>query len=225
MLSVCGRNAAPLPRKAVFFMLPYVLAVLIGYLLGCSSMAFYMAKLKKVDIRNSGSGNLGASNAMVTMGWAAGVLTALHDIGKSVLAIYICRRLFPDAAYTDLVAGSAAVLGHIFPFYLKFKGGKGLAAYWGMILAVNWKLAIAVAAGIALITLLTDYIAIGSVSAAVFFPAYLAVKRSWIALAIVAAVSLVLICKHKTNFIRIRSGTEIGFRRANSGRDRADGKQ
>ena len=201
-------------------MLPYFAAIIIGYLLGCSSMAFYIAKLKRVDIHRSGTGNLGASNAMVTMGWAAGVLTALHDIGKSVLAVFLCRRLFPDAAWVGLVAGSAAVIGHNYPFYLHFKGGKGLAAYWGMILTVNWKLALAVALGIVVITLIFDYIAIGSVSAAVVFPAYTAWKLGWTAFAIVAVASLVLIGKHKDNFIRIRNGTEVGFRRAKTGKDR-----
>ena len=118
------------------------------------------------------------------------------------------------------MAGSAAVIGHNYPFYLHFKGGKGLAAYWGMILTVNWKLALAVALGIVVITLIFDYIAIGSVSAAVVFPAYTAWKLGWTAFAIVAVASLVLIGKHKDNFIRIRNGTEVGFRRAKTGKDR-----
>ena len=134
--------------------------------------------------------------------------------------VFLCRRLFPDAAWVGLVAGSAAVIGHNYPFYLHFKGGKGLAAYWGMILTVNWKLALAVALGIVVITLIFDYIAIGSVSAAVVFPAYTAWKLGWTAFAIVAVASLVLIGKHKDNFIRIRNGTEVGFRRAKTGKDR-----
>ena len=103
---------------------------------------------------------------------------------------------------------------------MHFKGGKGLAAYWGMILTVNWKLALAVALGIVVITLIFDYIAIGSVSAAVVFPAYTAWKLGWTAFAIVAVASLVLIGKHKDNFIRIRNGTEVGFRRAKTGKYR-----
>ena len=87
-------------------MLPYFAAIIIGYLLGCSSMAFYIAKLKRVDIHRSGTGNLGASNAMVTMGWAAGVLTALHDIGKSVLAVQ--SRPIPASSPGDMPASAMA---------------------------------------------------------------------------------------------------------------------
>lgn len=201
-------------------MFPYIAAILIGYLLGCSSMALYIAKLKKVDIQAKGTGNLGASNAMMLMGWGAGVLTALHDIGKAVLAVWLCSRLFPVAPYAGLVGGVGAVLGHNFPFYLKFKGGKGLAAYFGMVLMTNWKFALCLAVAIALITLITDYIFIGSITAAVVFPVYVAVVVGMTALAIVCVASLVLILKHKDNFIRLKNGTEVGFRRANSGKER-----
>ena len=201
-------------------MLAYIAAILIGYVLGCSNMAFYLGKLKKVDVRHSGSGNLGASNAMMLMGWGAGVLTALHDIGKAALAVWLCRRLFPEADWAGLTAGVGAVLGHNFPFYLKFKGGKGLAAYYGMVLMTNWKFALALAVAIALITLITDYIFIGSVSAAVVFPGYVAYKIGWTAFAIVCVASLALIFKHKENVIRLKNGTEVGFRRANSGKER-----
>ena len=214
MKAFCREKGGPV-------MIPYISALLIGYILGCSSMAFYIAKINKVDIRGGGSGNLGASNAMVLMGWGAGVLTALHDIGKSFLAVFIVRRLFPDMPYIDLVAGVAAVMGHIFPFYLRFKGGKGLAAFWGLSLAVNWKFALAMALGIVVITLITDYIFIGTIAAALAFPVYLAVTQGWTAAAIVFAASVVIICRHKDNFIRLKNGTEIGFRKANSGKMRA----
>lgn len=201
-------------------MLPYIVAVLIGYLLGCSSMALYIGKYKKVDIRNNGTGNLGASNAMMLMGWGAGVLTALHDIGKAALAVWLCRRLFPAAPYVGLVAGVGAVLGHNFPFYLRFKGGKGLAAFWGMTLMVNWKFALAVAVGITLITLITDYIFIGTIAAAAATPVFVYFTLSAAAAFIVSVASVCIIARHRDNFIRLRNGTEKGFRRANSGRER-----
>lgn len=201
-------------------MLPYVAAILIGYLLGCSSMALYIAKLKGVDIRGNGSGNLGASNAMMLMGWGAGVLTALHDIGKAVLAVWLCRRLFPAAPYVGLVAGVAAVLGHNFPFYLRFKGGKGLAAFWGMTLMIDWKFALAVALGITLITLITDYIFLGTIAAAAAVPVFVYFTISATAVAIVSVASLCIIARHRDNFIRLKNGTEKGFRRANSGQER-----
>ena len=74
----------------------YILAILFGYFLGCSSMSFYLSKWKKVDIRSHGSKNLGASNAMILMGWKAGILVALHDIGKAALAVILAQIMFPN---------------------------------------------------------------------------------------------------------------------------------
>ena len=201
-------------------MLPYIVAFLIGYLLGCSSMALYIGKLKNVDVRKNGTGNLGASKAMMLMGWGAGVLTAFHDIGKAVLAVWLCRRLFPEAPYIGLVAGVGAVLGHNFPFYLRFKGGKGLAAFWGMTLMIDWKFALAVALGITLITLITDYIFLGTIAAAIAVPIFVYFTLGGAAAAIVGAASVCIIARHKDNFIRLKNGTEKGFRRANSGKER-----
>ena len=116
----------------------YLIVIAFGYLLGCSSMAFYLAKLKKADLKNNGSGNLGASNATVLLGWKAGILVAVHDVGKSLLAVLLAQWLFADVPHIGAVAGIASVLGHIFPFYLKFKGGKGFASYLGMTMALNW---------------------------------------------------------------------------------------
>ena len=121
----------------------YLLAILGGYLLGCSNMALYLSKIKKVDIRSGGSGNLGASNAVILMGWGAGVLTAVHDIGKAFLAVFLAKVFFPEMEHIGAVAGVSCVLGHIYPFYLKFRGGKGFASYLGMTIGLNWKIALA----------------------------------------------------------------------------------
>ena len=195
----------------------YLISALLGYLLGCSSMALYISKCKGVDIAKSGTGNLGASNAMVLMGWGAGVLVAVHDIGKAVLASFLAKWLFPEAAYAGITAGAAAAMGHMFPFYLRFKGGKGLASYFGMILAWNWKIALIVFAAGVVITLATNYIVIATVSIVLFFPIYLAFTAGWVPAGITAAVSLVMIWKHRVNFVRLKNGTEVGFRKANSG--------
>ena len=84
----------------------YSLVILIGYLLGSLNLALLLAKLKGVDIRAGGSGNPGASNAVTLMGWKAGVLVALHDIGKGILAVWLCGRLFPALPYCGAVAGA-----------------------------------------------------------------------------------------------------------------------
>ena len=129
----------------------YVLMVLLGYLLGSSNMTWYLAKLKKVDLTSRGSGNLGTSNATIVLGWKAGILTGIHDIGKGILAVILARLLFPGLEYIGAAAGAACVCGHIFPFYLHFRGGKGFAAFLGMTLGLNWKLALAVMAAVLII--------------------------------------------------------------------------
>jgi len=201
----------------------YLLSVILGYLLGCSSMAYYIGKLKKKDIRTAGSGNLGASNATVLFGWCAGVAVALHDIGKAVIAVFAAKWLFPDLEYAGAAAGVACVLGHIFPFYLGFRGGKGLASYFGMTLALNWKLALIVAAVIVLATLVTDFISVGALSSIFVVPSYLFfTTHNLILVAILCIATLVMFLKHWENIIRIARGEEIGLRRTAKGADRID---
>ena len=196
----------------------YILVIALGYLLGCSNMAKYIAAMKKVDLSAGGSGNPGASNAVILMGWKAGVLVALHDIGKASLAVWLAQRFFPSLPYIGAIAGVASVLGHIFPFYLKFKGGKGFASFWGMTVALDWKLGLVLfVVGVA-VTILTNYIVVGTVTVTLSSPIYLGVARQdWLLCAIVLLASVIIWYKHRENFVRIRNGTEIGFRSAAKG--------
>lgn len=201
----------------------YILVIVMGYLLGCSSMAFYIGKWKKKDIRTAGSGNLGASNATVLFGWGAGVAVALHDIGKAVIAVVLAKWLFPEAEYAGAAAGVACVLGHIFPFYLGFKGGKGLASYFGMTLALNWKLALIVAAVIVAATLITDFISVGALSSIVVVPVYMGfATHNLILVAILCVATLVMFVKHWENILRIARHEEIGLRSTARGENRVD---
>ena len=196
----------------------YILVIALSYILGSSNMAKYLAAIKKVDLTAGGSGNLGASNAVILMGWGAGVLTALHDIGKSALAVILARLVFPDAPYIGAAAGVAAVLGHIFPFWMKFKGGKGFASYLGMTLALHWKFAIAVLLLVVVVTLITDYIVAATTTTIIIVPIGLGVLTQSIILPLILLVaSAVIAWKHKDNYVRIWKGTEIGFRKAGRG--------
>lgn len=191
----------------------YAVSILMGYLLGCSSMAYYIGKVRKTDIRTSGSGNLGASNATVLLGWKAGIAVALHDILKCVLAVCLARWLFPSSVYAGACAGVACVIGHIFPFYLKFRGGKGLASYFGLALALNWKLALLVAAVVILATLITDYISVGALGTIGVVPLYMGLSTHDLVLtAILCTASLVMLYRHWENIVRIATGKEIGLR-------------
>ncbi|MBR5618063.1 MAG: glycerol-3-phosphate acyltransferase [Oscillospiraceae bacterium] len=199
----------------------YFLTVLGAYLLGCSNLAWYISKIKRVDIRTGGSGNLGASNATVLLGWHAGIAVALHDIGKSALAVILARLLFPGLPHISAVAGVASVLGHIFPFYLKFKGGKGFASYIGMTLALNWKLALVVAVLVLLITVITDYIVLGTTMTILTVPVYLGIAEHSLLLALILCIATcTILYKHRMNYVRICRGTEIGLRSALKGKHR-----
>ena len=196
----------------------YLLAVIGGYLIGCSSMALYLSKLRHVDVRRNGSGNLGASNATILLGWKAGLLVALHDILKAVAAVLLARLLFPELTHVGAAAGAACVLGHIFPFYLRFQGGKGFASFFGVALALDWKFALILAVILILITLITDYIVFSTVTAAVSIPVFLsAAAGSLVLLAILMIPAAVILCRHRENYTRIRNGTEIGLRSTNRG--------
>lgn len=191
----------------------YLIPVLLGYLLGSSNLAYYISRYQKKDIRKAGSGNLGASNATVLLGWKAGIAVALHDIGKAVIAVLLAKLLFPGLEYAGAAAGVAAVYGHIFPFYLRFKGGKGLASFWGMTVALNWKLGLLAGVVILLATVITDYIVIGTFSTIALVPSYTGlVAQNWVMALIIAAASLVIFYKHWENIGRLIRKEEIGLR-------------
>lgn len=191
----------------------YFWAVLLGYLAGCSNLAYFVGRARGFDICSRGVGNAGASNAAITLGRRFGVLVALHDIGKAFLAAFIASWLCPEAPLIGLAAGAAAVLGHIFPFYLRFRGGKGFASFLGLILAADWRFFLAIIGVILLLVLLTDYIVVGTLTAVTAFPLYLGWQtRSLLAAAIVGAVSAVIWLKHAVNVRRICAGQEVGVR-------------
>lgn len=184
-------------------------------------MSFYLSRLKKVDIRSKGSKNLGASNTLTLMGWKAAILVAIHDIGKASLSVLLAKFLFPDLPYIGFIAGVACVLGHIFPFYLKFKGGKGFASYLGMTLALNWKFALILLLIVVIVTLITDYIVIGTATTIISVPAYMGISMQNAIPALILLIATVVIAyKHRENFVRIWKGTEIKFRSASRGKYR-----
>ena len=196
----------------------YILVIILSYLLGCSNMATYIAAVKKVDLSAGGSGNPGASNAVILMGWGAGVLTAVHDIGKAALAVILARLVFPDLPHIGAAAGVASVLGHIYPFWMKFKGGKGFASYLGMTIALHWKFAIAVLVLVVVVTLVTDYIVAATTTTIVVVPIGLGVLTQSLILPLILLVaSAVIAWKHRENYVRMMSGTEIRFRKAGRG--------
>lgn len=204
----------------------YIIVIVLGYLLGTSNLAYYISKWKHVDFTKSGSGNLGASNATMLLGWKSGIMVGLHDSVKSLAAVVIARLLFPDLEYAGAAAGIASVLGHIFPFYLRFRGGKGFASYLGMTFALNWKVALAVIGLVLVVTWITDYIVAGTTTTIVVVPVVLGIMRhSWILALILLVGTVVIAYKHRENFVRIYRGTEFRVRNVSRGEHRIPGSR
>ena len=199
----------------------YIIVILLSYIIGSSSMSFYLGKLNGVAINKTRSKNLGASNTMALLGWKAGIIVGLHDILKAVLVVMVARYVYGDLFAIGEVAGVSCILGHIFPFYLKFKGGKGFASYVGMTLALNWKFALILILIIVVLVLITDYIVAGTFSTMLLVPIILGIiNSSFIIFGILALASIVMLFKHKENIMRIANGTEVGLRSANRGEHR-----
>lgn len=199
----------------------YLIIALMGYLFGCSNLAFFLGKARGFDIRNHGSNNAGASNATVTMGLKIGFVVGLHDVAKSFAAAFLAAMLFPTVPAAAAVAGVAAVLGHIFPFYLRFQGGKGFASFLGLTLALDWKFFLAIILIVACITFISDYIVPGTLTTIISFPLYLFVRHFGVLIiAVVCIASVVILLKHLVNIKRLITGEEIGLRRAMSKKDK-----
>ena len=193
-------------------------AVLIGYLFGCFQTSYFISKLvSKKDIRELGSGNAGASNVTSELGWKYGILTGFVDVLKAYVPTQLVLYIFPGA-YQPLdlmaLAGSSAVLGHIYPFFLDFRGGKGVACYIGMLLAIDWQIGVAVMIGLILITIITDYVSVGSISLYIIIPvlAYTSGDYSNIVVRCAVVLFIVGMIKHWINVQRIMNGTETGLR-------------
>lgn len=198
----------------------YLIVAILAYLVGCSNMAVYLAKLRNVDLKN-GSGNPGTSNATILMGWGAGVLVGIHDIGKGILAVLLAELAFPQIPYIGAVAGVACVLGHIFPAFMKFKGGKGFASFIGMTVALNWKFALIILAVVVIVTLITDYLVVGTVTMVVATPVVVGILAHSVLLAVIICVATaVILYRHRENYTKIRNGTEIGLLSTIKGKNR-----
>ena len=186
-----------------------VLCSLLGYLIGNINPAYILSKLKGFDIREKGTGNAGASNVTVVMGKKAGVFTALFDIFKAFSAVIIAVNLFPDIEYAKILAGVSCIMGHIFPFLMKFHGGKGLACLGGMILSFNPIVFLLLLLAELILALVVDYICVVAPSGAVIFTLiYAFMTGDPTGTSLLAVSSVIIILKHIENFRRIHNGEE-----------------
>ena len=148
-------------------MLERLICIAIGYVFGLFQTGYIYGKIKHIDIREHGSGNAGATNTLRTLGWKAALITFLGDCLKCVLAILLVKLLFRNGqvpvSLLGMYAGLGAVLGHNYPFYLNFKGGKGIASTGGIILATNPIMVIISLALFGTIVGVTKYVSLGSI--------------------------------------------------------------
>ena len=188
----------------------YAWCVLLGYLTGTLNPSYLIARVRGMDIREKGSKNAGASNALILFGKAVGVICALFDIAKAALIIRLAVYLFPETPCVFAVTAAACILGHIFPFYLKFRGGKGLACLGGTILAYHPLAFVAMLTLELVVVLVTKYICFVPITASILFTIlYGVLERDLAGAAVLGVVCVVIFCKHLVNLRRIRAGSEL----------------
>ena len=188
-----------------------VLVCLMAYLLGSIPFGVVVAKFKHVDLRQHGSGNIGATNAARTLGKTAGILTLIGDCGKGYLAPWIAGRIL-ESEWGIAVAGLMAFLGHIFSLFLKFRGGKGVATGLGVFLYLIPGAGLS-SIGIFMLTLtFTRYVSISSILAAISIP-WLGIyfNASGPAIYVATAAAIITALRHHENVKRLIDGTEPKF--------------
>ncbi len=198
-----------------------LLIILIGYLMGCLQWSYFLSKaLKKVDIRTLGGGNAGASNTVTQFGWKMGIAVGLLDIFKAIVSLLIIRYLIHisylenDIAYLYL-NGTGVILGHNYPFFMGFRGGKGTASTLGMLFGINLWVGIIGLLVILITTLITDYIALGTMALVTFFIlATIYMDFGSICIIISVFIALQSLIKHIANIKNIRAGKENKLRDA-----------
>ena len=191
----------------------------ISYLLGSIPFGYLLVRVfRQEDIRAKGSGNIGATNVARAGGKGLGIVTLLLDLLKGLAAVLIARHVAPGTpgSPSDLAVGAAvaAVVGHVFPVWLRFRGGKGVATALGVLLGLAPTVALATLAVFALLVAVTRIVGLASILAAAVLPVFamlLLPDRSPIYLSGVIFIALLVIVKHHANIVRLLNGTEPRF--------------
>ena len=200
-----------------------LLCILFGYAVGNINPTYIIGRIRGIDVRKNGSGNAGASNALILMGKLVGIGSALFDIFKAATVMWLAPVIFKDVPCIAEIAGVACAIGHIYPAAMKFKGGKGLACLGGILLAIDWRLLLIMLAIEIVIVVLVNYICIVPITASIILPFLYGVlgdlglgwlRRAaggWPAIWILSALTVIMLLKHLQNLYRIATGTELHF--------------
>lgn len=199
-----------------------VICLAIGYVFGLFQTGYIYGKMHNIDIRQHGSGNAGTTNALRVLGKKAGLIVFIGDAFKTIFACLAAKMIFEGHADIDLLslyAGFGAILGHNFPFYLGFKGGKGIAATAGILASTDWRMCVVCGTIFVVTVALTRYVSLGSILVVIAFfimavlfgsaGDYTISTGSLTEFYILAGVIMVMaIWRHKANIKRLLSGTE-----------------
>ncbi|MBR2312869.1 MAG: glycerol-3-phosphate acyltransferase [Clostridia bacterium] len=200
-----------------------IVTLLASYLVGSINPSYIIGRLKGIDIRKQGSGNAGASNATVVLGKWVGIFSGVFDILKATGVMLLFPLIFGNIPYLAECAGVACIVGHIFPIFMNFKGGKGLACFGGLVLAIDPRLFGLILAAEILLLLLVDYICIVPITAVIIIPIVYGVfgvsgldwlwraAGGWWGAAIIGIASVVMLLRHMQNVKRIIKGKEMRF--------------
>ena len=184
-----------------------LLAALAGYLFGAIPFGIVMAKVFGLgDLRAIGSGNIGATNVLRTGNKLAAFLTLILDAGKAGIAVLLAGALFGELA--GLVAGLAAFVGHCYPVWLGFKGGKGVATFFGLIFAACWPVGVAAGATWLVVAALSRYSSLSALIASALAPVYAAALGGTLMVPFLIILALLIFWRHTENIQRLLKGTE-----------------
>ena len=188
----------------------FILYLIAVYFVGGINPAYIIGKIKGLDIREHGSGNAGASNALIVLGKRFGVLTGAFDIFKGWISVFLAMLLFPQYEYAGEIAMCAVVIGHIFPLVMKGRGGKGLSCFGGSLLALNWKLFLILLAVEIIIAFVSGYIAMVSITGTLIMALVeLFFFKRPVAALLFFVLFVIMTAKHIPNIKRILEGTEM----------------
>lgn len=192
-------------------MVKIILTVIISYLIGSISPSILIGRARGIDIKKEGSGNAGTTNALRVLGPKAAIITLVVDVLKGLLPALILPAVFgvPSLCYWSSIA---AFIGHLFPVYYGFKGGKGVAVAFGGLLGVNWKLALLCLLTVAIVTLITKRMSAGSIAGAALAVIYtIFLEKAFLPFVIVMAALIIFM--HRGNIKRLIAGEEppLGF--------------
>ncbi len=211
MLGLIGANFHDIPLLVSMFLI--LVYVFIPYLLGSINTAIIVSKMMyHDDIRNHGSGNAGFTNVMRTYGKKAAVITFVGDLAKTMIAVLIGWCVF--GYLTAYIAGLACLVGHVFPIFYGFKGGKGVLCLTAILFMLDWRIFLILLIMFIILVVGTKYISAGSVICAMLFPILLNRMNDtpFMMIEMIAlAIAIIIIVKHRANIKRLLNGTESKF--------------